>query len=347
MTKILITFPSLVLNEKSKSLINLLNIIDYETTKVDLLVLESSPLLTSINHNVRILYYKDYLLEPFKLFYKEKSHLFVTSLYDKDRFAFHKHYDIAIAYDGEDNYLDMIVASVKASKKIIYVHNTLTSNKTSIKLLGKKYRYFNQIVCISSYLKFDLDTLYPTYKDKIAVTNYLLDEDIVSLAKTKTSIKLGKEYNIVVSAKVMEFLDIHKKLIDNGYNIKTYVIGDENTYEVSRYIQKLHLNSSVVILGELKNKYNVIKQADLIINMDESEYVLLEAMALNIPFVSVINSLSREIGDIMPKNAGIICSDSELYNSIVTSIKKWQKTINFDIYAYNDKVMDKLGKLLR
>src|SRR5574344_1584370 len=308
MTKILITFPSLVLNEKSKSLINLLNIIDYETTKVDLLVLESSPLLTSINHNVRILYYKDYLLEPFKLFYKEKSHLFVTSLYDKDRFVFHKHYDIAIAYDGEDNYLDMIVASVKASKKIIYVHNTLTSNKTSIKLL---------------------------------------DKDIVSLAKTKTSIKLGKEYNIVVSAKVMEFLDIHKKLIDNGYNIKTYVIGDENTYEVSRYIQKLHLNSSVVILGELKNKYNVIKQADLIINMDESEYVLLEAMALNIPFVSVINSLSREIGDIMPKNAGIICSDSELYNSIVTSIKKWQKTINFDIYAYNDKVMDKLGKLLR
>ena len=178
------------------------------------------------------------------------------------------------------------------------------------------------------------------------------------MAKEKTSIKLGKSYNIVsigrltITKNFHQLINVTKKLVDNGYNVKTYIIGDgKEMYNLSELIKELNLTNYVMLLGETKNPYNILKQADLLVSMSSFESfgnVLLEAMILDVPFLSNINSGSRDIYEnIMPLNGGVICHNDEMYDHIVSAIKGWQKHIPFDDKKYNTHIMKQVNSLLK
>lgn len=367
MLRILITVESMKIGGIQKSLLSFLNSIDYEKYNVDLLVMEDGVLSVDIPRKVNVIYYKDYMLKPYKWLYSIKKMLFTTSLYDKYRFAFKKKYDISIAYDGSNNYIDMVAASVKSKKKIIWVHSDFKYildnknnkfNKFLYNSMSKKYDYFDQIVCVSKYVKLNIDSLWPKYKDKTIVINNLVDgQEIKKLAKEKTTINLGEEYNIVAMGKLTKdknfnkLINLHKGLIDTGYNVKTYIIGDgKESYNLAKQIRNLKLTNSIMMLGEMRNPYNVLVQANLFINMSSNEAFgtgLLECMILDVPFLSNINYGSRDIYEnIMPLNGGIICNNSEMYKNIIKLIKKNKKHIDFDYNTYNNKIKKQIKELL-
>lgn len=335
------------------NLINILNIIDYKKVNVELLLMNNIVLI-GIPKEVHITYYKDYLLKPNKILYNLKKMIFVNDLYNKFRFAFKKSYDVSVAYDGSDNYIDMVAASVNSKKKVIWVHNDIKSNRNIYKMMSKKYEYFDKIVCISSGIKDNFDKLF-NYKDKTVVINNLIDGDhIIKLAKEKTPIKLGKGYNIVGIGNINsdnnfdKLVELHYTLLNNGYHVNTYIIGDGNeTYNISNQIRKLNITDSFILLGDLVNPYNILNKADLFISLS-NKYTndLLNSNILDKPFIALNNIEITDIINVIPKNGGIICNSNNLYKEVAKQIHVWQKHISFNYKQYEKAVMKDIGNLL-
>lgn len=369
MKKILITTKSMNIGGVETTLLSLLKNLDYSEYEVDLLLMDTGILLREVPKEVNIIHYQDYMLMPHKFIYGLKKNILVESLYNKYRFVFKKKYDIAIAFNGFDNYMDMVAGSVKAKHKIIWVHNDLKSaledklaklyfNKMWTKM-SQKYNYFDTIVCVSKYTKDNFDKMFPKYKKKTITINNLVDgNNIIDKSKEETPVKLSDDFNIVSIGRltgtknVSKLVDIHKKLIDNGFNVKTYIIGDGEEYKkISDKILDLQVSDSVMMLGELLNPYSVLKQASLLVSMSTFESfgnILLEAMILNVPFLSNINSGSRDIYEtIMPINGGLVCSNDDMYENIIKFINMKKSVIAFDYAKYNKEIMYELNELLK
>lgn len=369
MQKILITNPSMKIGGVETSLIHFLKSIDYDKYSVDLLLNEGGPLLEKIPEEVKVIYYKDYMLRPHKFLLGLKKNILVKSLYDRQRFAFKKKYDISIAYNGFDNYMDMVAASVKSKKKIIWVHNDFRNAlkykkakffyKFMWHFMSHKYKYFDNIVCVSLPVKDNFNIYFKNkFKPKTLVVNNMIDGDFIrKQAKKKTTITLGKEYNIVAMGRLIKskrfdkVINLHKQLINHQIKVKTYIIGDgKEFYRLSRKIRKLKLSDSIIMLGALENPYAVLCQADLLVSMSLHESfgnILLEAMILDVPFVSNTNSGSIDIyRNIMPLNAGVVCDNEDMYLNVVKMMRRYRKHINFDDKEYNRRIKKQIKDLL-
>lgn len=368
MKKILITNPSMKVGGVETSLVHFLNSINYEEYSVDLLVYEGGPLLELIPKEVKVIYYKDYMLRPHKFLLGLKKNILVQSLYDKQRFAFKKRYDISIAFNGFNNYMDMVAASVKSKRKIIWVHNDF---KNALKYkkakffykfmwhyMAKKYKFFDKIVCVSTPVKDNFNYMFKGLKDKTTVIGNLVDGDFIrKQSKKKTTIKLENSYNIVAIGRLIKskqfdkIIKLTKELKKKKLNVKTYIIGDgKEFYSLSRQIRALHLTDSVIMLGALENPYNILVQADLLVSMSLHESfgnILLEAMILDVPFVSNINSGSKDIAkNIMPLNAGIVCKNEDMLIQVLKMMRKYRKPITFNDKEYNKNIKKQLKELL-
>lgn len=368
MKKILITNYSMKVGGVETSLVHLLNNIDYDEYSVDLLLYEGGPLLEDIPEQVKVIYYKDYMLRPHKFLVGLKKNILVQSLYDKQRFAFKKRYDIAIAYNGFNNYMDMVAASVKAKKKIIWVHNDF---KNALKYkkakffykfmwyrMAKKYNFFDQIVCVSTPVKDNFNSFFKGLKKKTVVIGNLVDGDFIrKQSRKKTTVKLENSYNIVAIGRLIKskqfdkIIKLTKELKKKKLNVKTYIIGDgKEFYSLSRQIRALHLTDSVIMLGALENPYNILVQADLLISMSLHESfgnILLEAMILDVPFLSNINSGSKDISkNIMPLNAGVVCKNEDMLIQVLKMMRKYRKPITFNDKEYNKNIKKQLKELL-
>lgn len=368
MIKILITNTSMKIGGVETSLLHLLNNLDYTKYSVDLLLYEGGKLLDSIPKEVKIIYYKDYMLRPNKILLGLKKNILVQSLYDRQRFAFKKKYDVSIAYNGFDNYMDMVAASVKSKKKIIWVHNDF---KNALKYkkakffykfmwhyMSKKYSFFDKIVCVSSPVRDNFNSYFKGYKKKTTVIGNMVDGDFIRKeSKKKTTIKLGKEYNIVAIGRLIKskqfdkIIKLTKELKKKKLNVKTYIIGDgKEFYALSRQIRALKLTDSVIMLGALENPYNVLVQADLLLSMSLHESfgnILLESMILDVPFLSNINSGSKDISkNIMPLNAGVVCKNEDMLIQVLKMMRKYRKPITFNDKEYNKNIKKQINELL-
>lgn len=368
MIKILITNTSMKVGGVETALVHLLNNIDYTKYSVDLLLYEGGELLESIPKEVKVIYYKDYMLRPYKFLYGLKKNILVQSLYDRQRFAFKKKYDISIAYNGFNNYMDMVAASVKSKKKIIWVHNDF---KNALKykkakffykfmwhFMAKKYKFFDNIVCVSAPVKDNFNSYFKGYKEKTIVIGNMIDGDLIrKLARKKTTIRLEKGYNIVAIGRLIKskqfdkVIKLTKELKKKKLDVKTYIIGDgKEFYALSRLIRKLRLTDSVIMLGVLDNPYNIMVQADLLISMSQHESfgnILLEAMILDVPFLSTVNSGSKDISKrIMPLNAGMVCNTEDMLISVLKMMRKYRKPIIFNDKEYNKNIKKQLKELL-
>lgn len=367
MIKLLITNPSMKVGGVETALLYLLNNLDYTKYSVDLLLIEGGELLESIPKEVKVIYYHDYMLMPNKFLVGLKKNILVQSLYDTQRFAFKKRYDISIAFNGFNNYTDMVAASVKSKKKIIWVHNDF---KEALKykkakffykfmwhFMSNKYKYFDNIVCVSNSVKDNFNSYFKGFKKKTLVIGNMVDGDFIrKQAKKKTTIKLDKSYNIVAIGRLIKskqfdkIIKLTKELKNKKMDVKTYIIGDgKEFYSLSRKIRSLRLTDSVIMLGAMENPYNILTQADLLISMSLHEAfgnILLESMILDVPFLSNINSGSKDISkNIMPMNAGIICKNEDMLIQVLKMMRKYRKPISFNDKEYNKNIKKQINEL--
>ena len=144
-----------------------------------------------------------------------------------------------------------------------------------------------------------------------------------------------------------------KKLLDNGYNIRWYCIGEGNERrKLEDKIKAEGLEEEFILMGSKSNPYPYMKDADIYVQTSRTEgycITLAEARALNKAIVTTDFSGARE--QIEDGKTGIIVkyNENEIYNSIIKLIDDFELRRNFEYNLSLNKIdtRDEVNKIYR
>ena len=328
-----------------KSLINLLNNLDYKKYNVDLYLYNRNNLyVDDIPSNVNIIYMKGHKLTKLvyfsilKLFYKNK----IT-----------KKYDIAIDYNSYsmDTALGCILCNSK--KKVLYIHNDIKIKlKEEFKyrvlhhFFKSKYKYYTTFVGVS---KSVLDTFKElnnlSNKEYHVIPNLINTKEIFDKKDDDIDIAIdSKKYNLCSVGRLVHqkgfdiLLTYIKEATKYRKDFHLYIVGDGPLKEsLSNMIKDLDINDYVTILGYKKNPYAIMDKMDGFILTSRYEgqgMVFLEAKALGLDIV-------------MPKHLEKYVDDINGTDDIIgtiTNLKKHKKTYD-DLKEYNNRSIKEFEKI--
>lgn len=374
MKKILFTLVDLNIGGVQKTLVSILNNFDYQKYQVDLMILEKkdNKLIELLPKNVSIKYLSDYVKVPVKksVFYRIDKNIAINKILKlyKNKLPFE--YDVAIAFNGFNNYADLICKMVKAKKKIIWVHNDFYNvikyskmpfiyNKM-YQMMGKKFKYFDEIAIVCDSVANTFNKLYQNqYQKKVKVINNYIDTlEIIEKSEINLDFKLSENFNIVTTGRLCKaknfekLVRLHKRLIDQNYLVNTYVIGDgEKRSTLENLIKKYNLDDSFKLLGKKINPYSLMKQANLFVSTSIYESyanTIIESLILGIPVVATNTSGAINIkNNIIDDDAlEIGNNEEELFNLIKDHLDNPRKINKLDYEKTNKKVMKDIYKLL-
>lgn len=178
---------------------------------------------------------------------------------------------------------------------VAWVHFTLKGRKKKrVKLFREKCEYYKKIVVICDDMKDELIELIPEYTEKVVRIYNPMDfetikkksEDESELSESDKSL-LKDGYFIAVSRLVagknrVALVEIYSELKKKGVSQKLYILGDgEDKPNIERKITELNLQNDVLLLGNRKNPFPFMKNAELFLHTSMGEgfgLVLVEAM---------------------------------------------------------------------
>lgn len=281
--KVLFIMETLRIGGAEKSLLTILNLIDYKKYDVDLyLFRHAGAFFPQIPKEVNLLpedkNYKIFIenrkLSPLKYlrrldlkrFYHSsiwllkvlksrmlKKKLFigwehVKNLFDTNRIE--KEYDTAIAF-LERKTIYFNIDKVKAKNKIGFIHNDYSVYPYDEKLDNYYFKHYDKIATVSEHCKEVLIDKFPKYKDKFLVIKNMVSKVMIqSLAKEKNiDYKIDKNYINIVSVGRL----VKQKGFDKAIEICKKLLDDN---------QKVHWY--IIGEGEEKNNLeNLIKKYNL------------------------------------------------------------------------------------
>lgn len=374
-----------------KALISLLEVIDYSKYNVDLVLFKKEGIfLSKVPENVNILQepegYK-YFDMPIKdviidclikgridivlwrilsgyIFRNEENHARceqkVWKYISKSIKKMTKKYDVCIGY-LEKNPVYFCVDKVNANKKIGFIH-------TDYEKLGMDYKidinYFGKldnIVTVSDQTAKNLKKIFPEYNKKIKVVYNIVSPEIIKKMSLEnvdmddskiciTSVgrlHSAKGFDIAVQA--------CKILIDNGYDIKWYIIGEgEERKRLEQIILDKKLSNRMILVGIKENPYPYIKNCDVYVQTSLFEgrcLTITEAKILNKPIVSTnFDSIYDQINN--GENGIIVNKNPQAIYEGITKIIKDDKLRNTlinrtQIENYTESGIDEFYNLLK
>lgn len=178
---------------------------------------------------------------------------------------------------------------------VAWVHFTLKGRKKKrVKLFREKCEYYKKIVVICDDMKDELIELMPEYTEKVVRIYNPMDfetikkksEDESELSESDKSL-LKDGYFIAVSRLVagknrVALVEIYSELKKKGVSQKLYILGDgEDKPNIERKIAELNLQNDVLLLGNRKNPFPFMKNAELFLHTSMGEglpTVFVEAM---------------------------------------------------------------------
>ena len=300
--KLLFVIPSLDLGGAEKSLVNLLNSIDYNLYDVDLFIfLKRGVFLNSVPKEVNILknskayhlFSKSVLVSVPVFVLKGKFslayHRFLFALKNRwyknnavneqytwrhtSRFMpfLQKEYDVAIGY-LEKSTCYFVADKVKATKKIGWIHTDLEALKLDFDFEKNYFDKLDYVVTVSEGLKERLLLKLPSLKSKIkAIENINSKKMIVHLSEQEPQVKLDEHFfNIIFVGRLVKekglFMALDALYIIKGNQLKVrlYLVGKGSLEnELKKYVNDKGLTEEVIFLGMQANPYPLIKQADV------------------------------------------------------------------------------------
>lgn len=320
--QILIVFTGeMELGGIERSLIGLLDSIDYELYEVDLFLYgHHGPLFSLINPKVNILpevrelaYLRNSLKEKILhgCFYSAalriKNEIF--SLMKKQSYVqnwvnvvhkcapkLEKKYDIAIGFFLP---FDYIIEKVEANVKIGWVHTDYSNELADENMLEYYYSKMDKICAVSEECKKTFLDIFPQFSKKTSVFENILSKNFIeNQSKQKIEDIFQKEENVKIIVSVGRFCraknfdnipEICKIILARNCNIRWYLIGygkDESL--IKEKIQEYGMQESVIILGKRENPYPYIKMCDLYVQPSRYEgkcVAVREAQILGKPVV--------------------------------------------------------------
>ena len=212
----------------------------------------------------------------------------------------------------------------------------------------------------------NLDKFNKVYDDmdlphETVIHNYINAERILELSKKDEEAKKTfnpKELNFVQVSRLVEqkaidrLIDVHVKLMKQGYKHHIYIVGDGPLREkLMKQIKENKVENTFTLLGAKKNPYQFMKNADAVCLFSKFEgypMVLEEAKILR-KYILTTNTSSREVLMDYAGNSIITTNDEQGIENAIKSItkNKMQKNEKNNQYVYeNNKIIDKIVKTI-
>lgn len=365
--KILFVNGHLNVGGVEKSLVDLLQALDYSKYEVDLLLLESKGVYAdNIPSAVRVILYETpkvygsliptickhlvhfhfsfifyrliLVLAPFLGRWMYKLLRPLLGIQDS--------YDYAIAYRvGMPN--DIVSLSVNSKKKICWWHNgECNYNANGIRHINSMWENIDCVVAVSNGCKNMIKEKF-TYNKEIAVIPNIIDVDSINqFAGNQNPYNDNASLRIVTLGRlcwekhIEDVPIIAKKLVDGDFTkFRWYIIGDGvKKEEIANKIKELNLESHVFILGRKSNPYPYLKYADIMMHTSYIEahcLTLLEAMSLHTPCVATKTVIPQDFTD-DGKNCILVEQNiNSQYEGLLKMIQLYPNTSFMTCAAYN------------
>lgn len=208
-------------------------------------------------------------------------------------------FDIAVAYAGPSSDIDYYICNkVRANKKIGWIHFDVDKVGRDFKLIDKLYCNYQQIIAVSdSCRKRFVDSFSQLEKKTIVFNNIVSPHLVLSQAegadtfetntcskKILTVGRISREKGQTVA------IDTLRILVDKGYDIVWYFIGDGNDRQTcEQKALNLGVKERAVFLGTLTNPYGYMRDCDVYVQPSRYEgycVTILEALCFNSPIVA-------------------------------------------------------------
>ena len=324
--RLLFVIDSLGIGGAEKSLVTLLNCIDYSKYSVDLqLFSRGGAFEMYVPHEVNVLEIPAYLKYCSKGFFSKDFNLkkaiarlsYSISLRlnkkathpDKAKMfwtytskAITKNtnkYDVAIAYSqGVPTFY--VIDKVHANKKIAWVNSSLIINKKTLNYNAPYYNDYNNIVAVSYSAKSILEKNFYQIKNKLIVISDINDAKFIEKLSTEGVTDINASTNYTKLLTVARLNNKHKGydialeacniLHKRGLNFKWYAVGDGGYREdMIKYITENNLQEKFILLGAKVNPYPYFIACDLYVQTSRHEgfgLSIAEARILNKPVVT-------------------------------------------------------------
>ena len=380
---ILFVVDTLVMGGMTKVLSNLLQNLDEKKYNIDLLVLHYyEDMCIQIPKNVKLIKgneYFSYVDVSIKKILKEKD---LKQFFNKVSLVMllksgkiekkikkardkilKKDYDTEIAFS--DGFSHIFVANGNTPNKIAWMHTDISvqnDSKRYYNLVRESLEKMNMSVCVSDRVRDVYKSYYDLDDDKIqTIHNIINDIEIKNKGNEKIDVEYSKDTVNLISVGRLEFqknytrfIKVHKKLIDDGYKINSYLIGDGLEYDkLSNLVKEKKIDNTFKFLGRKDNPFPYVKNADLFVLSSILEglpTVLYESIILGTPCVSTLVAGAKEV---LKDEYGLVVenSDEGLYNGLKrilddkSLLKKYKS--NAAMYKLeNSDIINKIEKIL-
>lgn len=221
-------------------------------------------------------------------------------------------YDLAVAFRAEtrknvitSGYARILDRCVEAKHKAVWIHYDASALNSSRDFNRKYYKNIDKIVGVSESVMSAFKEVNRTLSDKMDYCyNFLNYDDILRKSEAKQDIEYPEGNFICFSAcrlshekGINRALDAMMPVLKNHKDVMWYIAGDGPEREnIESAIKENSLEAQIVLLGNQKNPYNYMKNADLYLSTSFQEaapMVYMEAKALHVP-VFTTRTLSSE-----------------------------------------------------
>lgn len=244
-------------------------------------------------------------------------------------------------YDIEISYLEGPAARIISgcqnnnTKLISWIHVEQHSKKIAAQAFRsyeesvRCYQRFNRTVCVSESVKRDFCNLYPMLSGVNVLYNTNETDRILALKDevVTENVFFDNEIRICGVGKIMpqkgfdKLARIHKKLIQSGFSVHTYILGAGSEQEnIEKYIRENNLEETFTFLGYQTNPYKYIAKCDLFVCTSAAEgfsTAATEALIVGTPVVTTpVAGMKEMLGE--NDEFGIVAEMSEesLYEKI-------------------------------
>lgn len=397
--KLLFFGGGLRMNGISTALRTMLDYIDYDKYDVtvyagNLKFADSKEMICTFNPNARIFARVSYTPSTFGEMIRNDflrvfgfdaplmKQIYPKAMYDREfiRCFGESHFDTVIDYSGYGSFYSILLLSSPDSKKLIWQHNDLLTEKDK-KVNGKKphsrelrvifsaYPFFDKIVgCSEATMKVNLEKIgYTDLAEKCCfvrnAANFdrvisgakesftretaeetgvpeLLDSDLISFVNLG---RLSPEKN--QAALIQAFAKLHKKYP----HTRLYIIGEGALMgELKSLITSLNLDGKVIMTGNMENPFMLMKECDCFVlpSLHEGQPVsLLEARLLGLPIImSNFSSASSSLFE----NGQLLIGNTvdDIYQGLVSFMDGNVPTCNFNYQNYNEVTIRQFEEII-
>lgn len=333
-----------------KSLINLLNNLDYFKYSVDLYLFRNDGIWRNrIPDTVRVRY-----LQPVKNFYKYLpfDYALTNTVYDFSDVE--ENYDLAIDFNSYQPGTAIAAITVPAEKRAMWVHNDVEIKyheewkyRVLFNAMKGKYKYFEEFACVSGAIVDPFKRMTgENEKDYFVIPNYVDVAEIFNGAYEDVYDTVFDEncYNICAVGRLCHqkgydlMLDDFSKAVKQRENLRLVIIGDGPEYKmITDEIQSLGLNDKVRVLGRKQNPYAYMNRCDALISTSRYEgqgINIMEAEALGLKIL-IPTRLERYVEG---------ASGTDDIVSTLVHAEKTEKKFN-NLAEYNQKTLAMIDKL--